>query len=299
LKKAIIMTIIDNKEVIAKGRLIRIAELKEEWDENIEDPEEFIKKLKNSDLKTDIFTFMQNLPESKPKYKYHVEWDSRAAIQITTYDNWYKNQLHQNPRNKMRIAEKKGIKVKLCEFNNELIEGIKNIYNETPIRQDKYFPLYKMDFDATYKAHITFLDRAFFIGAFLNDELIGFLKLVSTDKYMRTMGILAKVAHRDKGPMNLLVAKAVEICAEKRMPYFVYGKYDYSNRGSDTLREFKSYLGFESIVLPRYYIPLNIWGEIIIKLNLHHEIADFIPKQLLRFLIKLRNYWHKKKYSNI
>ena len=120
---------VDNKEIVIRGRFIKKAQLKAEWDEDIEDPETFIQKLKSSGVKADIFTFMQRLPESRPKYNYHMEWDSRAAIPISSYDNWYKNQLHQNPRNKMRIAQKKGVIVKSCEFNDDLVEGIKNIYN--------------------------------------------------------------------------------------------------------------------------------------------------------------------------
>ena len=287
---------VDGKELVIKGRFVKIAELKEGWDEDIDDPEKFLGLLKRSKIKADIFTFMQRLPESKPKFKYHKEWDSIAAIPITTYDNWYKNQIHANPRNKIRVAEKKGVIVKVCEFNDELIKGITKIYNETPIRQNKYFHLVKMDFSKTRNAHITFLDRAIFIGAFFNKELIGFLKLVSTGKFMRTMGILTKVAYRDKAAMNLLVKKAVEICAENRIPYFVYGKYNYGNRGSDTLKEFKRHLGFESIILPRYYCPLNAAGKMMIKLNFHHDFVDFIPNKMLHKSIELRNHWHKKKY---
>ncbi len=288
---------VNNKNIAITGRSITTARLKEEWDEDIENPKSFIKKLKRSEIKADIFTFMQRLPESKPRYRFHMEWDSVAAIPITSYDNWFKKQLHPNPRNKIRIAEKKGLIVKSCDFDDELVKGIRNIYNETPIRQGKYFPNYGIDVNATRKAHITFLDRAYFIGAFHNNELIGFVKLVSTGKFMRTMGILAKVAHRDKAPMNLLIAKAVEICAERSIPYLVYGKFNYGKVGSNTLKDFKRYLGFESIILPRYYIPLNIWGEIILKLNLHHEIVDFIPKGLIRILLQLRNNWHTRKYS--
>ena len=38
--------IVDDKEIKITGRLIKTAELKEEWDEDIEDPEAFIKILK-------------------------------------------------------------------------------------------------------------------------------------------------------------------------------------------------------------------------------------------------------------
>ena len=44
------------------------------------------------------------------------------------------------------------------------------------------------------------------------------------------MGIIAKIKHRDKAPMNALVAKAVEICAENKIPYLVYDKAYYGKK---------------------------------------------------------------------
>jgi hypothetical protein len=114
---------------------------------------------------------------------------------------------------------------------------------------------------------------------------------------MRTMGILAKMAHREKGPMNLLIAKAVEICVEKKMPYLIYSKFNYGKRGSETLKEFKRNLGFESIILPKYYIPLNAWGKIILKLKLHREIVEYFPTKIIKIAIQLRSYWYSKKFS--
>jgi hypothetical protein len=289
--------IVSDKEIKITGRLIRTAELKEDWDEDIEDPEAFIKVLKSSRVKADIFTFMQRLPESKPRYKYHMEWDSIAAIPITSYEHWLKEQIVQNSRKKIGLAQRKGVTIKLIDFNDELVKGIMDIYHETPIMQGKPNRQYNTDFETTKKLNATFLDRSQFIGAFYNDELIAYIKLVSAGRFMRTMGILAKVAHRAKGPMNLLIAKAVEICVEKNMPYLIYAKFNYGKRGSETLREFKRNLGFESIILPRYYIPLNAWGKIILKLKLHLEIAEYFPKRIIIIATKFRSYWYSKKFA--
>ncbi|MBU4036825.1 MAG: hypothetical protein KKA35_10400, partial [Proteobacteria bacterium] len=79
--------IVDNKELVIRGRFIKKVQLKSEWDVDIKEPEAFIKQIKNSKIKADIFTFMQRLPESRPKYNYQMIWDSRAAIPITTYDH--------------------------------------------------------------------------------------------------------------------------------------------------------------------------------------------------------------------
>jgi hypothetical protein len=292
---------IDGNEIVVSGGFVKIAYFKEEWwDVDVEDPEDILRKLKDIGINADIFTFVQRLPESKPKYRYYMEWDNVAAIPVTTYDYWYKNQLHQNPRNKLRIAMKKGVVLKISDFNEELIQGITDIYNETPIRQGKPFPYYGVTTDFTRKGHITFLDRAIFICAYLDDKLIGFLKLVNSDKrLMRTMGILALDSHRDKAPMNLLISKAVEICAEKNIPYFIYGKYVYDKRGSDTLQDFKRYLGFESIALPRYFIPLNIWGKFIISFNLHNGIVGLMPKKLIKILLQLRTKWYEKRHDKL
>ena len=291
--------IIEDKEIIVTGKYIKIARLQEEWDQDIENPSEIIETLKKNGIKADIFTFMQRLPESKPKYNYYMEWDNAAALPVNNYGYWLKNILHQNPRNKIRISEKKGVETKIFDFNDDTLKGIMDIYHENPIRQGVPFTDYNIDWETAKKANSTFLDRATFIGAYYKDELIGFIKLVvaTGGRFVRTMGILAKIAHRDKAPMNLLIAKAVAICAEKNIPYLVYGKYDYGKVGSYTLQNFKLYFGFESIMLPRYYIPLNAWGDIMIKLNLHQGIIGIIPRKLVRILINLRNQWNTRKYA--
>lgn len=286
-------------EVVVDGKFARIARFKEEWwDVDVEHPDDVIQTIRKSNLRADIFTFVQRIPESKPKYEYYMEWDNVAAIPVSTYSHWYKNQLHQNPRNKMKIAQKKGVSVQICEFDETFIKGMISIYHETPVRQGKPFPHFKLNSDAIRRGQSTFLDRAVFIGAFFNNELIGFLKLVNSGtRLMRTMGILTLTAHRDKAPMNLLIAKAVEICADKQIPYFVYGKYVYDKRGSDTLQDFKRYLGFESVELPRYFIPLNARGKRTLMCRLHNGVIGILPKASVKSLLRLRAKWHKLKYA--
>lgn len=289
--------IVNDKEIKTGGKFIRTAYLKKEWDEEILDPEVFIEKLKNSDVKADIFTFAQRLPDSKPKYNYYMEWDSVAAIPIKTYEQWMKKQIVKNSRKKINYAKRKGVIVELVDFDDKLVEGILNIYHETPVIQGQLNRQYNTDFKTAKKLNATFLDRAQFIGAFHNDELIAYIKLVSAGKFMRTMGILSTLAHRDKSPMNLLIAKAVEICAETNIPYLTYGKFNYGKRGSKTLKEFKRNLGFESIILPRYYIPLNAWGKISLKTKLHRELVEYFPLKIIKLAKKMRNSYYLKKFA--
>ena len=287
---------IDNLRIIVKGKYIRMAEVRDEWDQDVKEPETVIEYLKKSGVRIDLFTFIQRLPESRPKYKYHMEWDSVAAIPIVSYQNWLRNQIPDQARNKMKKAAKSGVEVRNIAFGEEVVKGISSIYNESRIRQGAKNTHYNMPYKMVKKLNETFLDRCDFIGAFYGNELIGYLKIVYTDKYARVMGILGKVKHKDKSPMNLLLAKAVEICAEKKIPYFVYAKYDYGKVGSDTLKEFKKNNGFENILIPRYYIPLNKYGVLMLKLKFHKGIKNMIPRFVVRQLLNIRRAWYSRRY---
>jgi hypothetical protein len=185
--------------------------------------------------------------------------------------------------------------VKQVEFTDQFVTEIMGILNETPTRQGHRFGDYGKDFATVKQEHETFLDRSDFIAAYYKDELIGYLKLVYAHKFMRTMQILSKIKHRDKGPTNSVIAKAVEICSERGIPFLVYGKYAYGKLGRDSLREFKYHNGFEYIILPRYYVPLTIWGKAALKLRLHHGVIGILPKRLIRLLLSVREMWYTRK----
>ena len=280
---------IDNLDFVVKGRFIKVAELREEWDQDVIDPEAVAVKLKKSGRRVDLLTFVQRLPESRPKFDYFMEWDSVAAIPIVDYEYWLYNQIPNQTRNKIRKAEKLGIEIREVAYDDELVRGISSIYNETKIRQGAKNTKYNMDIRLVKKLNGTFLDRADFIGAYHGYELIAYLKIVYTDKFARVMGILGKIRYMEKAPMNLLIGKAVEICARRKAPYFVYTKYDYGkNLGSDTLKDFKKNNGFESIIIPRYYLPLTVIGAIALKTGSYRELKQIIPHWLARSLIHTR-----------
>lgn len=181
--------LLENWEIEINGKFIKTAQLKEEWDADVKNPSDIIEKLHKIKNKADIFTFMQRLPNSKPHFNYFMEWDNIAAIPVTTYENWLKNQITKNSRKKIGYAERKGIELRSCEFNDDFVRGILEIYHESPILQGKPNRQYRTDFETAKKINSTFLGRAQFFGAFLGDELIAYIKLVSTENFMRTMGI--------------------------------------------------------------------------------------------------------------
>ena len=64
------------------------------------------------------------------------------------------------------------------DFNDDLIRGIVEVNNDSPVRQGRRFPHYGKTFDQVKKDHSSFLDRSDFICAYLGNEFIGFLKIV-------------------------------------------------------------------------------------------------------------------------
>ncbi len=282
------------QDVIVTGRWIKIASIyDEDWLEKSEllDPESCINKLRqrsSKDLKSDIFTFSQKPPETSPKYSYPIEWDSVAAIRVISYEDWWTNLVSKYVRRDVRKAAKLGVLVRPIPFTDDLVRGIVDIYNETPVRQGRPFLHYKKSFNDVKQETKTYLKRADFVGAFLGDELIGFLKVVYVDHLARLMQIISKVAHEDKNPANALIAKAVELCEQKRSSHLTYGKYRYDGIES-SLTAFKHRNGFEEILVPKYYIPLTLKGMLALHLGLQHSAKAFVPGAVRRSFVRFRS----------
>ena len=164
-----------------------------------------------------------------------------------------------------------------------------DIFNETPIRQGKPFWHYGKDFETVKREFSRFLFREDLIGAYYNGELIGFIMLADAGKFAVLGQIISKIEHRDKAPNNALLAKAIEICERKNIPYLVYAKWD-----DGTLGAFKRHNGFQKINLPRYYVPLGPMGKVAIKLRLHHGIKGVIPTRVQERLKGYRRVWVSK-----
>lgn len=286
---------IDGHELVVAGKCLKIAKLTEEWDDDIEHPEVIIRALRKSSTRVDIFTFAQRLPESKPKHSYPMAWDNVAAIPIGMFEDWLERQVHPNHRNKIRKARKEGVEIRRVHFSNEFVLAISAILNEVPIRQGIPFSDYGKDFETIKREHATYLERADFIGAYFREELIGYIKLVFAGRFMRTMQVLSMVKHRSKATMNALMAESVKICSERQIPYLVYGKYDYGKVGSDSLREFKSFNGFEHILLPRYHVPLTAKGRLFLQAGLHRGIKEVLPRGIVRALLAARRAYYSSK----
>jgi len=290
---------VSGKDVRIDGGLIRTARLNAEQYEFLDDPEPILTALRRAPARVDIFTFMQRLPYTEPRFAFATELDNLAAVPISTFDEWWTKQINGKTRNMVRRAEKSGVTTRDVPFDEELVRGISAIYNETPTRQGRPFWHYGKDLDWVRHDNGTFLDRSVFIGAYFQGSLIGFAKLVTEEhgEQAGLMQILSMVQHRDKAPTNALIAHAVRSCAERSIRYLVYANFAYGNKQRDSLAEFKQHNGFLKIDLPRYYVPLTVTGKIALRFGLHHRLIDHIPEPVAARLRKLRSTWHSRKVA--
>src|SRR5437588_4391843 len=285
------------KNIKVWGRLVRIAGPELDKYEPLGDPELVLNHLAKSDVRIDLFTFMQIMPESSPKYSYYMEWDNLAVLPVSTFDQWWNRQILSTPRNRARQAAKKGITIREVPFDDSLVEGIWEVYNESPVRQGKPNAHYGKAIQTVRAEEATFLDRSFFIGAFLGQELIGFVKLVTDENriHANLMNIVSMVKHRDKDPRNALIAESVRLCAERGIRYLAYQNFTYAHRKRDSLTTFKEINGFQRVDLPRYYVPLTAIGWIALPLGLHHRLVDRLPESIACRLRDLRSAWYNRK----
>jgi hypothetical protein len=289
------------KEVRIVGRMLRIARLEADAYQFVDhDPIPFLQALRQVRPRIDIFTFVQRLPDTKPKYDYPMEWDNFAALQVTNYDHWWNEQIGFKARNKAKQALKKGVVVREVPFGDDLVKGIWEVYNESPIRQGAPNKHYGKSVDTVHREEATFLDSSVFIGAFLENKLIGFVKMVQNEARTQAglMNVVSMVRHRDLAPTNALVAQAVRSCADRGIQYLVYSKFAYGKKQRSTLSDFKERNGFQQIDVPRYHVPLTGVGEMAIRLGLHKKLAHHIPEPLLAKLRNLRSTWYRWKYAS-
>lgn len=278
-------------EVAISGRWLKTGRLANEWYDDVDNPTALMAGFKDAGYRPDLLTFWQRLPNIEPRYNFHLEWDSIAALRVTTYQHWYKNQINNKTRNLIVKSQKKGVEVRPATFDDAFVQGMTAIFNETPIRQERAFLHYGKSADTVRREFSRFLHREDLFGAYIGDELIGFIFLANAGSFVYLGQIISFLKHRDKSPQNALIAKAVEYCAEKRIPHLVYALWP---RGP--LREFKRHNAFECVNVPRYYVPLTAKGTLALRLGLHREVVEWLPENVVPVLKDLRAKFYSFRY---
>jgi hypothetical protein len=294
-------TRICDRTILVTGTWLKTANVKDEHfveGDLVPDLERMLADLKQWDLKPDIFSFCQKITDPKPRYAYYTEWDDFAAIPITTYDDWFRNRIKKDVQKNVQRALRDGVQVRAVTYDDVFVQGIKKLYDETPIRQGKRFWHYGKSFDALKELHGTYSERAEYLGAYLGGELIGFAKMVYVNNFAKTMHVLGSNKHRRSHPTSALIAKAVEICAERKLSFFIYGEYNFPGKKANSLTEFKRRNGFVEMKYPCYFVPLTAKGRLALQLKLHRGFRRHIPAPMTNTFLKMRSAYFRRKFAS-
>jgi hypothetical protein len=287
-----------SREIKIQQRLCRVAQIDGDGYKFLDSPEPLLAELRSSTMRVDLFTFIEKLPEVRPKYPYLVEWDNMAVLPVSTFDHWWTKQLGFKARNKAKQAEKKGIVVREVPFDDFLVRGIWEIYNECPIRQQRRFPHYGKSLEAVREMSATFLDSSVFVGAFDGERLVGFIKLTADDGWTQAgiMHLVSLLGYRDKSVANALIMQAVRSCADRGISSLAYSNFGYGKKLRSSLSDFKERNGFQRVDIPRYYVPLTRWGSVAFSMGLHNRLAERVPEPVAAKLRAWRSAWYQHKF---
>lgn len=283
--------------VVSVGRVLKIGRIFDEFwleRETLPSPAAVISELRKSPDRPDLFTFAQRVPDVDVHHAYYTECDNYAVLSLSSFEHWFDKQIPSSTRRNIRASEKRGITVKVAPFDEDYVRGIMSIYDETPVRAGRKFWHFGKNFETVRTENGTYADRSTFLAAYCNDEMVGYLKVVWDRDSAAIMQILSKLSFRDARPNNALLAETVRHCANRRIKYLVYEKFDYGRKTDDSLTKFKENNGFARMDIPRYFVPLTTKGEIALRMGLHRKFSERLPEWLLAPVRELRATWYQR-----
>jgi hypothetical protein len=282
--------IIVGKEISVSGKLFRTARLRHEWCDFLDEVPDALQQIKHSRVAADLFTFVEDIGEEHGDHCCYTEPAALAVLPVASFQKWW-DEIGFKARNKVRKWQKCGVELREVQLDDDFARGVEAIYNETPVRQGRSFYHYgKMAAEIRVELS-SFLDRCIFIGAYHQGELIGFMKLLPRKNVLRTIHIIAKISHRDKCVMDALIGRAVEICDQRKIGHLHYGSWADGGVG-----DFRAKHGFKRVEVPRYFLPLNLRGRMMLKFKLHHPIRERLPERWIGPLKGLRTRLNSMKH---
>ncbi len=289
------MTLDSRISITITGSVLKVGRIFDEfWIESaaVPEPEAVLSALRRARARVDLFTFAQKMQDPQPRYPYRQEWDNVAIAGFGSYEEWFERKINKNARTSFRKSVREGLRAQVVAFSDELVEGIRSIYNESDLRQGRHFWHFGKSFAEVKAENSSYLERSLFVGVYSGSELVGFLKLVLDEPVAKIMQILSKAAYFRQCPTNALLAKAVELCAARGVRYLSYGEWDSGKREQSSLIDFKRHNGFEKVLIPRYYCPLTLRGRLFLGLGLHRGWRALIPSSVWSLAVALRAKWH-------
>jgi len=287
----------DDIVVVVTGSVIRVAEVFDAyWLEahRLPEPRSILQRLRTVAGGPDLFTFTQRAPDTQPMFDFHLDWANVAAIPVSSHAEWLEKQISKTSRRNVRTSVKRGVVVRVSPFEEKYIRGVMSISDESPVRAGRRYPHYGKDFATVEAEQGTYRDRSTYLGAYVDDEMIAYMKIVWDRRTAAVMQIVSKTAFLDRRPNNALLSEAVRLCAERGVDYLLYERFVYGNKAGSSLTRFKRENGFVRMDLPRYYVPLTMKGRLALWLGLNKNVKDRLPEWLTARLLQVRGRWYAR-----
>ncbi len=129
------------RTIIVTGGLLRVARVFDadftEREPSV-DGDALVEAFQASGLRADLLTFAGDVEERQPRLSYPYDWDNVAAAAASDHDAWWEG-LPQTSRKNCRRAAKRGVSVEVTALDDGLVQGIKRLYDESPLRQGRRF----------------------------------------------------------------------------------------------------------------------------------------------------------------
>lgn len=280
------------KEISIGGGPFRLAKLRHEWCDFLPEPAKAIEEMRTRRLRADLFTFVHDMCDQPPvPYTYPQQNAGLAVLPVTSYDKWWED-IGYKTRNKLRKGLKSGVELRVVPLDDDFARGVESIYNETPVKQGRKFYHYGKKASEIKEELSSFPRESTLVGAYFQDELVGFMKVYEGKNVLRTVHIIASIKHRDKNVMDILIAKGVELCSARKLANLQYGSWTDGGIGTFRIKH-----GFQRVDVPRYFVPLNARGSLMLKMKLHRPLRDRLPSSWVVPVQSLRAKWNALRFG--
>jgi len=180
------------------------------------------------------------------KDKYSFYFHPVAIIKIPNTIGEYLKLIGAKSRNMNKKAQKNGIECK--KFNwNEKLDDIYEINRSSTTRQGRQMDKAYQEFPKIVENQDKDDFKIRFIGAFLDDKLIGYIEVYIYGNFAMTNRILGHKEYLKYGVMNIMIKECVEYMIENDIEYLNY--LTMQNRKNNSLSAFKYRVGFREYSL--------------------------------------------------
>lgn len=223
---------------------------------------------------------------NKLENKKYFEEDNCAVLNLTTYEDWWAK-IGNKTRNMIRKAEKQNL---VCEIKHKLtnrdINDIFEIYTETPIRQNRFSPYYRIK-----KQNISQNagKNGLFFLAKKDSKIVGYIHLLITNANIANINTILSLKRAFfLAPNNFLISEVVRYCTKQKITRLTYGRMNIP-----ALNKFKENNGFvkEKVYIVLY--PLTLKGKLARLFRIYKNPKDFIPNSLKHYFIPLYNFFSR------